>query len=223
MILSGDGRVHLAQAKIVFPSGKPVFIDKPLGGTLRDALEIVRLAQASHVPLFSGSSLRYTPAVRQLVAEESSIGSVRGAISYGPAVLEPHHPDLYWYGIHPTEALYSVLGPGCETVSRTSTPDTDVVVGTWQGQRTGVLYGIRNQGNSYGLTVFGSKRIINADPGVGYRPFLAAMMEFFRTRVTPVPLTETIEIMTFMEAADESKRRGGAAVSLREVLEMNSR
>src|SRR3982751_6462608 len=32
MIESVDGRPHLAQAKAVFASGKPVFIDKPLGG-----------------------------------------------------------------------------------------------------------------------------------------------------------------------------------------------
>jgi hypothetical protein len=41
----------------------------------------------------------------------------------------------------------------------------------------------------------------------------------FRTGVAPVSAAETLELYAFMEAADESKRRGGAEVSLREVLE----
>ncbi len=44
-------------------------------------------------------------------------------------------------------------------------------------------------------------------------------MRFFQTRVAPVPAAETIEIFAFMTAADESKRRGGESVSLREVLD----
>ena len=35
----------------------------------------------------------------------------------------------------------------------------------------------------------------------------------------PVSPQETLEIYAFMEAADESKRRGGAEVTLKEVLD----
>ena len=38
-------------------------------------------------------------------------------------------------------------------------------------------------------------------------------------RKAPVPAEETIEIFAFMEAADESKRRGGGAVRIQEVLD----
>jgi hypothetical protein len=41
----------------------------------------------------------------------------------------------------------------------------------------------------------------------------------FRTGVVPVRAEETIELYAFMEAADESKRRDGAEVTLKEVLE----
>jgi hypothetical protein len=40
-------------------------------------------------------------------------------------------------------------------------------------------------------------------------------MKFFQTGVAPVKPEETIEIMAFMEAADESKNKGGAQVRLR--------
>ena len=41
---------------------------------------------------------------------------------------------------------------------------------------------------------------------------------FFKTGKAPVSAEETIEIFTFMEAADESKRQGGAPVSMASVL-----
>jgi hypothetical protein len=43
-------------------------------------------------------------------------------------------------------------------------------------------------------------------------------MKFFQTGVAPVTPEETLEIFAFMEAADESKRRGGARVTLEEVM-----
>jgi hypothetical protein len=44
-------------------------------------------------------------------------------------------------------------------------------------------------------------------------------MQFFKTGTPPVEAEETIEMFAFMEAADESKRRGGQPVSITDVLE----
>ena len=34
-----------------------------------------------------------------------AIGDVQSAETYSPAKREPHHPDLFWYGIHGVENL----------------------------------------------------------------------------------------------------------------------
>jgi hypothetical protein len=47
---------------------------------------------------------------------------------------------------------------------------------------------------------------------------VSAMGTFFRTGVPPVTREETLEIYAIMDAADESKLRGGAAVDVTEVL-----
>jgi hypothetical protein len=44
------------------------------------------------------------------------------------------------------------------------------------------------------------------------------MLKFFKTGVSPVSLEETLAIHVFMEAADESKRQGGKAVSMQDIL-----
>ena len=206
MLESVDGRPHLAQVKPVFAAGKPVFIDKPVAGTLRDAIEIYRLARQHQVPCFSSSSLRYYPGLLEL--KRADVGVVKGAVSTGPCHLEPRHPDLFWYGVHAAEALFGVLGIGCETVVRTATPDTDVVTGVWRGGRVGTLVGIREAAAPYRVTLFGTKAVVDQKPGGDYAPLVREVMGFFQTRQVPVAPEETLELFAFMEAADESKRLG---------------
>ncbi len=216
MLESVDGRPHLQQAIPVIKAKKTLFIDKPVAGTLADAIQIFRLAKENKVPCFSASSLRYYPTIDEL--KNGGAGELKSVISTGPAHLEPHHPDLFWYGIHPTEALFTMMGKGCESVVRTSTKDTDVVTGTWTGGKIGTLIGLRNGASPYRLTVFGTKTVLDK-PLVGdYTPFLREVMKFLQTGIAPVSPEETIEIFAFMEAADESKRQGGCTVKISDVM-----
>jgi hypothetical protein len=221
MIESLDGRPHLAEAVPVINAGKPLFVDKPAAASLRDVLEIYRLAKEHNVPIFSGSSLRYYPNLQEM--KTTNYGELKGAASCGPAELEPHHPDLFWYGIHAAESLYTIMGTGCQSVVSTSTPDTDLVTGVWSGGRIGTLRGIRNAPYQFRMTVFGSKKVIDEPLVGGYTPFLREVVKFFQTGVAPVPPEETIEIYAFMEAADQSKRTGGCPVKIADVISMNQR
>jgi hypothetical protein len=156
--------------------------------------------------------------------KKANIGTLRSAISYGPAHLEEHHPDLFWYGVHPTEALFTVMGRGCLSVTRTHTPDTDTVTGLWSDGRIGVLHGIRTKPLPHKVILFGSNGFAEQQSrGDDYAPLVREIMKFFQTGVAPVSPEETIEMFAFMEAADESKRRGGQPVRLSEVLEAASK
>lgn len=219
MLESVDGRPHLEQVIPVFEAGLPVFIDKPIAGSLKDAIEIYKLSKKHGVPCWSSSSLRYYPGVVEVAEAEK--GELKGAMSYGPATLEPTHPDFFWYGIHPTESLFTVMGPGVKSVTRTYTPDNDVITGTWEDGKVGVVYGIRNSKRDYKVTAFGTEKIVEQTQGGDYTPMLQEVVQFFRTGEAPVPLEETIEIYAFMEAADVSKRRGGVPVSIDEILNKN--
>ena len=217
LLETNDGRRHLEQALPVFKAKKPVFIDKPVAASLADTLAIFDAAKAYNVPLFSSSSLRYMENA-QAIRSGELVGKVLGADTYSPARLEKTHPDLYWYGVHGVEALFTVMGTGCQQVIRTQTEDTDVVVGTWEGGRIGTFRGLRGGELGYGGTAFGENGISPIGPYNGYEPLLMKIVEFFHTGKPPVAAEETIEIFAFMEAADESKRQGGQAVSLERVL-----
>lgn len=217
LLETNDGRTHLEQAREVFRTGKPVFIDKPLSASLSDAVKIFREAKDKKVSLFSASSLRYLKNA-QSVRYENKIGQVLGADTFSPASLEPHHPDLFWYGIHGVETLYTVMGTGCDTVTRFQTADTDFVVGKWKDGRIGTFRGTRTGTHDYGGIAFGTTGNIELGPFEGYPALLIKIAEFFKSGISPVDPLETLEIYGFMEAADESKRRGGSAVSVDEVL-----
>jgi predicted dehydrogenase len=216
LLTSLDGRPHLSQIRPVIEAKIPVFVDKPVAGTLKDAVEIYRLAQEAKVPCFSSSSLRWYPGVVDVA--KANVGQLISALSYGPAPSEPHHPDLFWYGIHPTEALFTVMGSGCQTVTRTSTDDTVVVTGVWKDGKVGTLHGLAKGRFGYKVTAFGTEAIAEQNRGGDYTPMLQEIIKFFKTGKPPVSSETTLEIYAFMEAADESKRRGGVPVKISEVL-----
>lgn len=217
MVLSIDGRAHLEQAKPVIAAGKTVYIDKPMAGSLAEAIAIFRMAKENNVPCFTSSSLRY--AERTLnIRKDPALGDLVGCDQYAPCKLEPHHPDFFWYGIHGVEPLFTIMGPGCVSVTRIHTEGNDMAVGVWSDGRIGSFRGIRQGQRGYGSTVFGTKGIVPGGGFDGYEPLIEEIVKFFKTGKAPVSEAETLEIFAFMEAADESKRQGGCPVTLESVM-----
>jgi predicted dehydrogenase len=218
LLESVDGRPHWEQARPVIAAKKPLFIDKPVAGTLVDAIAIYELAEKHDVPVFSSSSLRFGTDLVNLKSDPK-LGDVVGCIVHSPCALESHHPDLFWYGVHGVEMVYTIMGNGCETVVRTHTDGTDVVTGTWRGGRVATYRGVRDGKADYGGIVYGTKSMAAIGKYEGYGPLVGEIATFFRTRKPPVSAAETIEMFAFMEAADESKRQGGKPVSIADVMQ----
>jgi len=217
LLESVDGRIHLEEAIPVIMAGKPLFIDKPLAGTLADSIAIHELAKQYSVPIFSASSMRFSPGVQEL-ANDESLGGIVGAVAWGSCSYQPGTPDLYFYGIHGVELLYTLMGPGCQSVTRTHSEDTDIVTGVWDGGRIGTYRGIRKHATDFGAVAFGTKAIKSTEKAGGYRPLCEQIARFFITKESPVEIETTIEMFAFMEAADESKRLGGQPVMIAQIM-----
>lgn len=213
MLETNDGKLHLEQAMEVFKAGKRMFIDKPIAASLDDAVAIFKASEKYNIPVFSASSLRYIKGVEGL--DKSKIS---GADAYSPASYEESHPDLFWYGIHGVETLFTVMGTGCQEVVRVHTPDTDVVVGTWEGGRIGTFRGTRSGKHGYGGVAYTDTGVVQLGPYGGYEPLLVEIIKYFETGEVPVSPEETLEIFAFMAAADESKANGGSPVNMQDLL-----
>jgi len=207
-----DGRPHLEWARPVIEARKPLFIDKPLAGNLADCIEIFQLAKEKGVPCFSSSSLRFGWGLEEIRAGKSRFGKVKKCIAWSPMSIEPHHPDLYWYGIHGVEILFTIMGPGCQTVTRQG---PEKVVGLWKDGRVGIFEARKG----YGAYVEGDKESGEVGKYTGYKGLVEEICKFFLTGQPPVRMEETLEIYTFMSAADQSKALGGKPVSMEEVYQ----
>ncbi len=217
LLESVDGRIHLQEAREIFKAGKPVYIDKPIAGTLAEAIAIFELAKKHGVKTWSSSSSRFG---EDLIALKNNpeLGDIISATTWGPCSYQSGTPDLFFYAIHGIESLFTLMGTGCETVSRVKGKATDQVTGVWKDGRVGTYHGIVRGKSEFGAMVFGSKSVQGGAKKISYEALCRQIGKFFRTGVPPVSEEETLEIFTFMEAADESVRQGGKPVALSEVL-----
>jgi len=205
---SVDGRQHLEQFEIIAPFGKPVFIDKPFATSVEDAKQILELSEKFNAPVYSCSALRYAWGIEDLAQGRK----VLGCEAFGPMPILEDFPGFFWYGIHSAEVLFSKMGRGCREVIVHHTETADIAIGIWEDDRVGTLYGYRIPDlGSFGCTVFTDGGIFQgmaqSDP-----PYYALMMprilEFFRSGESPIDMRETIEITSFLEAANESRQTG---------------
>lgn len=215
---TNDGRLHLEQALQVFKSGKICFIDKPVGATLGDAIAIYAMAEKYNIPIFSSSALRFSKKNREVKA--GLCGEILGADCYSQHKVEPTHPDYGFYGIHGVESLFTAMGTGCEKVTCLSSEMGDVVTGLWKDGRLGTFRAVVKGPYGFGGTLITTKKKFTPAAGYeGYKCLLEDVLKFFKTGVAPVSKEETIEIFTFMRAANMSKAKGGAPVTMEQAYE----
>jgi predicted dehydrogenase len=210
LLESVDGRRHLKEAIPVLKAGKPVFIDKPMAASFKDANKIAALAKRYNCPLFSSSSLRYDYNILK-IKKDAELGAVMGCDAFSPALLDPTNPGLFWYGVHGVEILYNFMGKGCKKLYSKYTEGIHLVIGEWEDGRIGTVRGIRKGAASYGARVFGEHKVEQTTYAENipiYAQLLREIISFFQTGKSPVAIEETLEIMQFMQAAILSEKKG---------------
>lgn len=209
---TNDGNLHLQQAIEVFKSSRKIFIDKPLGATLGQAIAIYKIAEKYGSTFFSSSAVRFTE--QNVKIRNGEFGEIIGADVYSPHRVEKTHPDFGYYGIHGVEELYTVMGTGCKEVSRVHTETGDVVSGVWDNERIGTFRAITKGPYIYGGVAFTAKGAIPTGGYSGYKVLLDQILSFFKTGISPISKEETLELFTFMKASNMSLEEGGKPVSM---------
>jgi predicted dehydrogenase len=124
IITDRDGGLHRAHAEPFLAAGIPVLVDKPLTTSIDDAESILASAAATGALVTSYSALRWAPVVGQLARDVSS-GALNPAAAFavGPAELKSEYGGIFYYGVHPVEALCHVLPGEFGPVEVVSAPD----------------------------------------------------------------------------------------------------
>lgn len=211
LVESVDGRVHLEQVRKLARFQKPIFIDKPLCLHSSDCSKMAEEAGRYNTPIMSSSALRFAdPLIKALATKEK--GNIIGADCFGPIEMVETQPGFFWYGIHTIEMLFAILGCGAQHVRTVSNQDSDFIISQWQDGKIGTVRGNRKGNYSFGAVIHYEKGneyvLINSSGKPFYASLLEQIMLFFKSGKPIVPISETQEIIRFIEAANESRDKG---------------
>ena len=211
LLESADGAIHHEQLRKIIAYKKPVFIDKPFSLSVKVAGEMIQLAKDYQTPIMSTSALRYAESLTNAL-QNTKKGKVIGADCFGPMDLQDTQPGFFWYGIHTIEMLFTILGQGAKSVTTLSNGEHDVITAVWKDGRLGTIRGNRKGNTQFGAVIHfeqGSDYInIDADRKPYYASLLEQVVGFFRDGNSRVSVSETKEVIRFIEAANESSRDG---------------
>ncbi|MEK4979490.1 Gfo/Idh/MocA family protein [Bacillus sp. FSL K6-6540] len=208
-VVDGRGREALFEKLVAYR--KPIFVDKPFALDAKAAKRMTRLAAEAGVPVMSCSALRYAESLVRAVRDKS-LGDILGADVHGPMELEPTQPGYFWYGIHMADMLFRGFGGGCKAVTAFHSETCDTVIAEWADGRIGTLRGYRTGREGFGGVLHreaGSQIVDASEPGKSYLAYLLnEIVTFFMTGTPPIAISETVEIIRFLEAANESTALG---------------
>ncbi|MBS1369121.1 MAG: gfo/Idh/MocA family oxidoreductase [Lentisphaeria bacterium] len=217
LLESVDGAQHFEQFRILAEFGRPVYIDKPLACCYADAKRIFELAQEKRIPIMTASSMRYAAGVGDVLPPGTAVAAAEG---FGPLEFLPDYRDYFWYGIHTAELLYRYLGRGCMEVRTISHGGMELAVGLWEDGRVGQITGNHAGSRDFGVRlVTGTGHVVSVqNPDIPYLyPMASAILEFFRSGISPIDPAESLEIIAFLEAASRSRAAGGKPVALKNL------
>lgn len=199
-----DGARHLEQLQQAAEFNVPVYIDKPLALSSEDAETIYRIASEKSLPIMSASALRYDDHFTEAMSKADG-EMVMGADIYGCTELLDGCPGFFWYGIHSAEMLFAAMGTGVEQVQVVHENDYDLISGVWSDGRIGTIRGTRKPHFAFGGTLHTPSKPIpfTVPEDVSfYGPLLKQVIQFVKTGISPIHEAETLEIIRFLELAN---------------------
>ena len=211
---------HLRCARPFLAAGKPVFIDKPIVGSLRDCRELERLAREGAV-ILGASSVRYAYEVAEFlrlpVEERGEVVSIFGTSGV----------DEFNYGIHIAECISAIAGGHAESVRSLGKGERDGQYSEsffvkFSNGVTAVYNTFTNTWQPFALTIMTTKTTyqFTLDSGRLYRALIEQILDYMEgkpNRLAPVgDLTESVKVML---AGKASREQGGKTVLLAELPE----
>lgn len=211
---------HLRCAMPFIERGKPVFLDKPMVGCLRDCETVRSLVEGGAVILGS-SSARYAYEVQEFLAvPEEERGEI--VTVFGTAGV-----DEFNYGVHIAEAIGGLLGSGAQWVrylgrGRAGGKYSESYYVQFADGKSAMYNTFTGTWQPFVMTVMTTKTTcqFRMDPNRLYAALMEQIANHMEGRPSllaePEALLESVEIML---AGAASRARGGAAVRLDELTE----
>lgn len=209
MVEINDPAFHREYFERVAKLGKPVFLDKPLAGSIEDGLAIMDTMRKYNVRCWSGSSLPFFPVVTDAIARFTP--EVEIAHAFGPMGIAPAGDSLIWYGVHTIEMMQRLIGAcGAEEVFAHDNGKSIVAETMYNDGRLGIAEAIRGSW-VYGGRLHAAGKAesfsFNSTNAL-YFNLLRNIRAFFRGCPAPTPMERTFEGLAIADAANRSIASG---------------
>ncbi|MBD2844030.1 Gfo/Idh/MocA family oxidoreductase [Paenibacillus sp. IB182496] len=207
-----DARLHEPLFRTIAPYQIPVFIDKPIALTREEASRIFDYAAMHRTPVMSCSARRFDPQLTELVKKHQE--AFIGVDSYGPLRVIDSMEGLFWYGIHGVEAMYTALGTGCRAVHAFCSAGSEHYIAEWNDGRTASLRLYTHRSLDAGMVVHTEQGSMHLNFVHAPYPILwglaRQLVQFFSSGIAPVDEMETLEMLSFIEAANACRRQNAS-------------
>jgi hypothetical protein len=209
--------VHLERARPFLEGGKAVFIDKPMAGNKKDLMALLAY-ENNGARLTGGSSFLYCKEPEDYLSQPIEERGTPHTVFAGCAV------DEFNYGSHAYSLLYSILGPGLQSVRHLGQGVQRQLHLKWKDGRTGFLSIGNQEAWLPGYATIVTEKAVTqfiTDTSLLYRNLLKKVLPYFagETEEPPMKLTDIAEVELAALAARQSWLNGDIEVNLEEVSE----
>ncbi len=213
---------HVSDAEPFIVAGKPVFIDKPVVGSERDARRLLELSARYNTPIFGGSTYCWAPNLPAFAREFRARDDRVNLTVYGKVNSHGRYDmlDLIYYGIHGASLAGLLMGPGALSVNYVDFYRKQHIIHVRYDDRPPVILNLGWARNRNEVVLLTDKELISFVPESGnpYPEIIAAMARSITTRRSLRPINEQVEACRVLIAAGKS-RQLGRPVYLSELTE----
>jgi virulence factor len=194
---------HVDRAYPFLEAGKPVLIDKPMVGRVRDIYTLLELHVAHKTPVYGGSALRYAQEIAMLRSQADRIGEVSTAIATGPG-------DFFSFGIHTVELAQGMIGTGANYVEYVAENKSSFVAVTYHNGFV-LLLQLQQPFQEWSMCLYSSSGMhtMRVDPSRIYEPYLQNFIDLVNKKEIPFSLEAPLEAVKVLIAAKLSRQHGG--------------
>ena len=180
-------------------SGKPVFVDKTFAPDLATGKRFFEIAKEHGTPVFTVSAQRYCESIVDYLSREK--GNTRFMSTVGPH-------DLSNYAVHQFEPIVAVMGTGVKRVKGFAVGEkvTQLMLDYGDGRMASFTQ-TPNPWAEFNFMVSDGEKGERLDSSDFYGNTMRAILEFFRTKSSPVPQEETLEILALIDAAKIARQK----------------
>ncbi len=203
MVHSVNWDKHVDRAYPFIAAGKPVLIDKPVVGKVRDIYALLELQVAHKTPVFGGSALRYAQEISMIRSQADRVGEVSSAVATGPG-------DFFSYGIHTTELAQGIVGTGANFVEYVAENKSSFIAVTYHNGFVLILQ-LQQPFHEWSVCLYSSTGMhtLRVDPTRIYEPFLQTFIDIVNKKEVAFSLEAPLEAVKILIAAKLSRQHGG--------------